>query len=95
MDSETLQEIAIATVTSAVNARAQETMEERVRQYGDDFSILLDGMTGEDLFKLTSLLADLSGFLVGIIAQTRDVSPEVAMQFIAQQMMKTGMTDDE
>lgn len=93
MDTESLREIAVATVTSAVNARAAETIEERIEQYGDDFSILLEGMTHEDLFRLTSLLADMSGFLVGLIASSKDIAPEVAMQFIAQQMLAAGSVD--
>lgn len=95
VDADSLREIAIATVTSAVNARAQETMEKRIEQYGDDFAILLDGMDGDDLFRLASLLADMSGFLVGLIAHTKDIAPEVAMQFIAQQMMTVATTDED
>ena len=95
VDTESLREVAVATVTSAVSARALESMEARIKQYGDDFSILLEDMTGDDLYRLTSLLADMSGFLVGLVAHTKEVSPEVVMRYIAQQMLTVGGVQEQ
>lgn len=86
--------IAVAAVTSALYARQQSTNEERVQQFGHDFTMLLgDEILASDLFRLSSLLADMNGYFVELLAQRFDTDPTELMQYMAIQMMDIGITE--
>ena len=92
---EEMKELAIAVVTGALNARALESQEGRLEQFAGDFHMLMEGITGADLFRLASLLGDLGASLVEHMAQLLDSSPQTVMQFLAQQMAGTPITENE
>ena len=92
---EEMKELAIAVVTGALNARALEDQNERLEQFASDYNMLMQGITGGDIFRLASLLADLSSSLVEQIAQLLDSKPETVMTYLAQQMANTPITQND
>lgn len=99
MDSKSAQdirEIAVAAITSALHARQQDTNEKRIQQFGHDFAMLLgEQILASDLFRLSSLLADMNGFLVELLAKKYETDPTELMQYMAIQMLDIGITEHE
>lgn len=90
-----LMQTAVAVIASSVAARSIEDMDERIRQYGHDFSFLLGEMEVRDLVRITSLLADINGFLVESLAYSRDIAPEDMMQYLALKMLDTEIKEED
>lgn len=90
-----LKEIAVATVTAALNARSCETLEDRIDQYGHDFTMLLDDVPAEGLYRLSSLLADMNSFLVEILSRYLEIDKDVVMEQLAQNLTSSGITETE
>ena len=90
-----LKALTIGAVTSALNARAQEDPQDRIEQFASDYKMLLEGITMTDLYRLASLLADLSSSMVQQIAALLGTSQDNAMQYIAQEMLGASVTEVE
>lgn len=95
LNIEQLKLLCIGAVTSALNARAHEDPQERIDQFVGDYKMLLEGINGTDLYRLASLLADLSSSLVQQMAVLLDSSQETVMQYLAQQMFVANITEVE
>ena len=93
LSPEQMKSLAIGAVTSALNARGLEDSVDRMNQFASDYKMLLDGVSGTDLFRLASLLADLSSSLVQQMAALLDTSSDKVMQYIAQQMLGAPITE--
>lgn len=90
-----LMQTAIAVIASSVAARSIEDMDERIKQFGSDFSFLVGETSIRDLVRMTSLLADINGFLVESLAHSKDVEPEEMMQFLALKMLETEIQEED
>lgn len=88
MEIQDVKERVIASVTSALAARGIEPPEKRLEQFGEDFIFIMDGIDGHDLFRVTSLLADFSAFLVSQLAEQLEADPSSLMHFLATQMLE-------
>lgn len=93
--SQELKETAVAVVTAALNARSCETVEARIDQYSHDFTMLLDDITGEELFRLTSLLADMNSFLLETLSHYLEIDRDVVMRYFAQNLTSAETTETD
>lgn len=89
MDPQEIKELVIASVTSALSAREVDPPEARLKQFSDDFVMIMDGIDAQELFKISSLLADFAGFLVSSLAQSMDADTDELMHYLATQMLNT------
>lgn len=87
MDTQEVKETVIASVTSALSARQTDDMDERLNQFGKDFIMIMDGIDGHDLFRVSSLLADFSAFLVCQMAEQLGTEADSLMHYLATQML--------
>jgi hypothetical protein len=90
-----MKELAVATVTSALNARSLESQEDRIKQFASDYHMLMEDADGADMFRLSSLLADLSASMIEMMAHMMDSKPETVMAYLAQQMAETPIAENE
>lgn len=90
-----LKKLAIATITSALAARQQTDADVRHKQFSDEFLMLVDDITGTDLFRLTSLLADLGASIVEQLAHVLGSDSDKVMEYLAQQMLGTPMVNGD
>lgn len=88
METQELKEVAVSLVTSAVNARSQDSADERASMYAQDFGILMDGAQVADLYRLTSLLGDMGAMLIEMLATTLDIPADVAVQYLVQNILE-------
>jgi len=90
-----LMQTAVGVIASSVAARSIDNMDSRIQQYGHDFDLLVSDMTVRDLVRMTSLLADINGFMVDMLARQWETSPEEVMQKLALKLLDTQVTEDE
>lgn len=90
---EQMKRLAIGAVTAALNARALESSDERMTQFASDWKMLLTDTNGTDVYRLASLLADLASSLVQHLALLLGSDSEQVMQYLAQQMYGTPITE--
>lgn len=88
VESEEIKQLAVAIVTSALNARALDG-DERIERYQSDFVFLTENMTGDDFYRMASLLGDMAGSFVELIAEFSMSDPETAMIYLAKSMLNT------
>lgn len=94
MEADELKQLAVGVITSAVNARPLP-MDGRIDQFGKDFIMLTQGMTVGDLYRLCSLLADISGSFVEMLSDLSDNEPTEMMQFLAKQVLGTPTREND
>ncbi len=98
MTPQEVKELVIASVTSALSAREVEPPSARLKQFSEDFVMIMDGIDSGDLFKISSLMADFAGFLVDSLARSMDADVDELMHYLATQMLNTkivGVEDGE
>lgn len=88
VESEEIKQLAVAVVTSALNARALEG-EDRITRYQSDFVFLTENMSGDDFYRMCSLLGDMAGSFVELIADIAMSEPEETMIHLAKSMLDT------
>lgn len=93
LDTEGMKRLAIGAVTSALNARALEDPQERIDQFASDWKMLMADANGTDIYRLASLLADLSSSLVQQMAVLLGTDSEQVMQYLAQQMYQAPISE--
>lgn len=81
--TEDIVSIGFSMVSSALAARKQSTEKDRLAQYTEDLSILLEGLNTLDTCLLNMYLADFSAGLVEVLAAHLGLSDDECIQNMA------------